>query len=156
MFVPGTVIAHFTIEKELGRGGQGIVYRAEDQRSGKKIALKVLRVAGEVPQKMFERFQREADITRKLDHPGICAVYENGTEGDIAWISMRLLTGQPLSKSWAPIVESKNETLVFESQDGGDVKVRTVATPSPPRSLSPSMVHSPRAVRRRPSVKRHA
>lgn len=145
MFVAGTVIAHFTLEKEIGRGGQGAVYRAEDQRSGKKVALKVLRVGTEVPQKMFERFQREADITRKLDHPGICAVYENGTEGDIAWISMRLLTGQPLSRTWAPLADSKNETLLFESEDGGGVNVRALSTPSPvPIALS---VDSPLAAK---------
>jgi serine/threonine protein kinase/WD40 repeat protein len=145
MFVAGTVIAHFTLEKEIGRGGQGAVYRAEDQRSGKKVALKVLRVGTEVPQKMFERFQREADITRKLDHPGICAVYENGTEGDIAWISMRLLTGQPLSRTWAPLADSTNETLLFESEDGGGVKVRALSTPSPAPTALP--VDSPLAAK---------
>ncbi len=129
MFASGTVIAHFTLEKEIGRGGQGAVYRAEDQRSGKKVALKVLRVGTELPYKMFERFQREADITRKLDHPGICAVYENGTEGDIAWISMRLLTGQPLARTWAAPPETPNEMMLFES-DAGGVKVRTISSVS--------------------------
>lgn len=82
----------------LGRGGQGVVYKAEDTRLGRLVALKMLAPgydsdAGD----LLRRFKREAEAASRLDHPGICAVYETGSQDGVPFIAMRFVEGEPLS-----------------------------------------------------------
>jgi len=94
---PGGQIGPYVLEAELGRGGQGVVWRAHDTRLGRPIALKVVRVSpasgGASP-----RFQREARAASRLSHPGICAVHDVGSAGDVAWIAMELVPGATLQE----------------------------------------------------------
>ncbi|MCA9320515.1 MAG: SUMF1/EgtB/PvdO family nonheme iron enzyme [Planctomycetes bacterium] len=100
-------VGPYRIERELGRGGQAVVYLCDDEKLRRKVAVKVLLGLGGASAKMLQRFQREAEITSQLDHPGICALFESGMGADgIPWIAMRYIEGQPLS------------TIVTVTQDG--------------------------------------
>lgn len=93
----GTSLGRFTIRGELGRGGQGVVYLAEDTHLKRDVALKVLDVDSARADDLLVRFRREAEVTSRLDHPGICTVYEAGREAGLAFIAMRFLNGETLS-----------------------------------------------------------
>ncbi|MBN2193540.1 MAG: tetratricopeptide repeat protein, partial [Polyangiaceae bacterium] len=83
--------------KELGRGGQALVYLAEDLRLHRPVALKILRGFGPLSEDVMRRFRREAEVASKLDHPGICAVYDAGVERGIPFIAMRYVEGESLA-----------------------------------------------------------
>ncbi|MCA9319315.1 MAG: serine/threonine protein kinase, partial [Planctomycetes bacterium] len=91
-------IGPYRIKRELGRGGQAVVYLCDDERLRRKVAVKVLLGLGGASEETLTRFRREAQITSQLDHPGICALYETGIgQGGAPWISMRYVEGKPLS-----------------------------------------------------------
>ena len=89
-------IGPFTAHAELGRGRQGIVYRARDPRLDRDVALKVVPTAGLEPETL-ERLRREATTLARLEHPGICSVHEMGLSGAVAWIAMPLVQGETLA-----------------------------------------------------------
>jgi hypothetical protein len=86
-------IGPYRLDEEIGRGGQGVVYRATDTRLGRSVALKVLSGLGPVAGPVLERFKREAAVASRLDHPGICPVYDADVEGGVPWIAMRFVEG---------------------------------------------------------------
>ena len=88
----------YALEHELGRGGQGAVFLAEDTRLGRKVALKVLSGLGPGAKEHIKRFRREAELAGRLDHPGICGVHEAGIEGGVPFIAMRYIDGETLAQ----------------------------------------------------------
>jgi serine/threonine protein kinase len=95
----GQVLSHYRIHEQIGSGGMGSVYRAEDLTDGREVALKFLRSHGEAEQNAMARFQREAVIASSLNHPNICRFYSLDEAADTAFISMELLRGQTLHHS---------------------------------------------------------
>ncbi|MCB9833067.1 MAG: SUMF1/EgtB/PvdO family nonheme iron enzyme [Planctomycetes bacterium] len=93
----GERIGRFRLVEVLGRGGQAIVWLAEDERLGRKVALKILRGIGAAAPEMVERFRREAALTAKIDHPGICPMHDVGFDG-VPWIAMRYIPGRTVSE----------------------------------------------------------
>jgi eukaryotic-like serine/threonine-protein kinase len=97
-------IGPFRIESELGQGMMGVVYKAQDTRTRRRVALKIIRVAfamSDEQKAAFERrFMEEAQIVARLDHPGIVGVYEIGRdpEQDAPYIAFEYLEGQTLSE----------------------------------------------------------
>ncbi|HVS08563.1 MAG TPA: SUMF1/EgtB/PvdO family nonheme iron enzyme, partial [Planctomycetota bacterium] len=87
----------YTLLEELGRGAQGVVYLAEDERLHRKVALKMLTGAAAHSAAVRERFQREAETASKLDHPGICGVHEVGEVRGIPYIAMQHVRGTTLA-----------------------------------------------------------
>ncbi|MHC5065293.1 MAG: protein kinase domain-containing protein, partial [Planctomycetota bacterium] len=88
----------YQLLEEIGRGGQGVVYLAEDTRLGRKVALKVLRGLGPGSESLLLRFKREAAVAAKLEHPGICAVHEAGMIKGVPYIDMQYVEGESLSQ----------------------------------------------------------
>jgi serine/threonine protein kinase len=89
-------IGSYRLLKEIGRGGMGVVYLAEDTRLRRNVALKVLSPVFSSSHDLQKRFQREAAIASKLDHPGICTVYEAGEADGTPFIAMRYIHGETL------------------------------------------------------------
>ncbi|MEE9392719.1 MAG: serine/threonine-protein kinase [Planctomycetota bacterium] len=95
---PGDMIGRFKILRELGRGGQAIVYLAADDELGRQVAVKVLTKLGPGSEGTLQRFKREAEVCSRLDVPGICTVYEAHVEGGIPFIVMQYIEGITLAQ----------------------------------------------------------
>jgi serine/threonine protein kinase len=93
-----TVGGRYTIIEELGRGGMGVVYKAEDTKLKRTVALKFLpQELTHIPE-VHERFMREAQAAAALDHPNICTVHEFDETEETSFISMAYIEGQSLKK----------------------------------------------------------
>ncbi len=93
----GRTISHYRIIEQLGRGGMGEVYLAEDQQLGRKVAIKFLPPEIATDERAKQRLLREAKTAATLDHPNICAIYEVGQEGDCSFIVLQYIEGETLA-----------------------------------------------------------
>jgi tetratricopeptide (TPR) repeat protein len=100
---PGARIGRYVLESEIGRGGQGSVWVARDERLDRRVAIKLLLARSGDIRSVRERFRREALVASRLDHSGICAVHEAGEVDGIPFVAMALIEGETLSRHIASL-----------------------------------------------------
>jgi serine/threonine protein kinase/TolA-binding protein len=94
----GQTLGHYKILDQLGAGGMGVVYRAQDLKLGRQVALKVLPTGNTASEESVERFRREARTASSLNHPNICTVYGFDEHDGQLYLAMELLDGEPLDR----------------------------------------------------------
>ncbi|MBO0695233.1 MAG: serine/threonine protein kinase, partial [Verrucomicrobia bacterium] len=112
----GKTIGHYKISKRIGVGGMGVVYLAQDDRLGRKVALKFLPERLTADKVQLSRFKSEARAASALNHPNILTVYEIGTEGDRHFIATEFIEGVTLRASLARGRMDAGDTLEIAVQ----------------------------------------
>ena len=87
----------YDIQREVGRGGMGVVYLATDRRLGRRVALKVIVPELAADAQFRQRFEREARVAATLEHPHVVPVYEAGEQDGSLFIAMRFIDGRDLA-----------------------------------------------------------
>ncbi len=116
----GTTVSHYRIVEKLGEGGMGVVYKAEDEKLQRTVALKFLPLGQEVGDTDKQRFLIEARAAAALDHPNVCTVYEIDQVGDRMFIAMAYLEGEDLSRklSSGPLKAEAAVDIALQVADG--------------------------------------
>ena len=112
----GRTIAQYKILAKAGEGGMGVVYKAEDERLGRAVALKFLPAQAQATEEERARFLREARAAAALDHPNICTIYEIGEADGRIFLAMAFLEGRTLDRRIAEGPLSLKEALDIARQ----------------------------------------
>jgi serine/threonine protein kinase len=111
----GSTLASYRVDAELGQGGMGVVYRAEDLRLRRMVALKVLRASLADDDGYRERFLRESRLAASIEHAAIVPIYEAGETDGLLYIAMRFVDGVDLAellRREGPLAPERAVTLV--------------------------------------------
>ena len=111
----GQSLLHYRILEKLGAGGMGEVYKAEDTRLKRLVALKVLPAEMAASQERLQRFQREAELVASLNHPGIVTIYSVEESAGVHFLTMELVVGKTL----ADLIPARGVTVSTFLELGG-------------------------------------
>jgi serine/threonine protein kinase len=125
---PAEPLGDFRIEREVGRGGMGVVYEAVQMSLGRRVALKVLPFAAALDAKQLQRFQNEAQAAAQLHHTNIVPVYAVGCERGVHYYAMQLIEGQNLADL---ITQMRPQEPAAERANSGQPTTGPVAAPAP-------------------------
>ncbi len=130
-------LGDYLIIREIGRGGMGVVYEAEQVSLGRRVALKVLPAHMACDDKALERFRREAKAAARLHHTNIVPVFEVGRDGGVAYYAMQFIQGQGLDQVIAELARLRDH-----GRDRGAVGPvpNVAAAATGPRELTPGRV----------------
>jgi WD40 repeat protein len=137
-------IGDYRILRELGRGGMGVVYEADQVSLGRRVALKVLPGHVVSDRKALERFRREAKAAARLHHTNIVPVFEVGREGDLAFYAMQLIQGQGLDQ----VIDELRRLRASDRTSSGN-GAAAPADPAAPATAGLTSVDAPAALRQR-------
>ena len=115
----GQTVGHFRIIEKAGEGGMGVVYRAHDTRLGRTVAIKVIRAEALGDPERKRRFVQEARTASALNHPNIVTIYEIAADGDVDFIAMEFVDGQPLDRLAARTPLTIDQILDYGIQIAG-------------------------------------
>src|SRR6516162_2610087 len=118
-------LGDFRLLREVGRGGMGVVYEAEQLSLGRRVALKVLPFAATMDPRHLQRFQNEARAAASLHHSNIVPVYYVGCERGVHFYAMQFIDGQPLSALIRPLGQTEK------------LEIFAAGEPTKPYELSP-------------------
>ncbi|HGY91277.1 MAG TPA: serine/threonine-protein kinase [Planctomycetes bacterium] len=109
----------FRVVRELGRGGMGVVYLAEEVHLQRKVAIKVLPFAAGQSPDLLARFRREAEAASRLDHPNLCGVLRTGTSEGLCWIAMRYVPGRSVAEHLNALRDDASSTTPLRTSSRG-------------------------------------
>ena len=132
------VLGDFRILREIGRGGMGVVYEAEQISLGRRVALKILPFAAVLDDRQLQRFKNEAQAAGLLRHPNIVAVHGVGVERGVHYYAMELIVGQSLAELIAHVRRTS-----LEPANSDPESTPTLADTQPAAALSTECSHDP-------------
>ena len=129
-------LGDFRLLQEIGRGGMGVVYEAEQISLGRRVALKVLPFAAVLDSRQISRFKHEAQAAGQLNHPNIVSVFAVGVERGVHYYAMQFIDGQPLDRVISEMRErrlpaSADRTKPYGPSVGGISTLRSSLTSQP-------------------------
>ena len=144
----GQTISHYRITEKLGEGGMGVVYKAEDTKLDRPVALKFLSPHLVQDQEVRKRFEREAKAAAALSHPNVCTVYEIDEIDGRTLIAMEFVEGESLDKKIERGPLKIGEALDIARQiarglEAAHKRASSTATSNPPMCLSARTATSP-------------
>ncbi|MGH7195077.1 MAG: protein kinase domain-containing protein, partial [Candidatus Saccharimonadales bacterium] len=153
----GKTLGDFRLLREIGRGGMGVVYEAEQRSLGRRVALKILPFAGMLDPRQRQRFQNEAHAAAQLDHPNIINVIGVGCERGVYYYAMRLVEGPTLADVVRQLREARRvgqrfpqgvaELAACAPSSAGDEDTTLTRPPTTPHdaaaAVAPALVAGP-------------
>jgi eukaryotic-like serine/threonine-protein kinase len=131
-------LGDFRLIRELGSGGMGVVFEAEQVSMGRNVALKVLPQAGGLQQKSLQRFRNEVRAAASLDHPNIVSVYSVGEESGVHYYAMQLIRGQTLAEVIRQLALLRNRHAQLTGHSIGEVLLAANQSARSPTGCEPT------------------